>query len=288
MGEAAVVDRPQGVDGIAWWFLDTLVIEHRRAAGMQSVVLEMTLPVGHAPALHIHENLDDTWYVVEGQMAVRCGDDELVGGAGHWVSMPRGVPHTFRVVGDQPARILTVHDNATFRDFVRELGIDEFGDALPGDGAEADASGGGQAADAGDFGQHRFERGREGLAFEPGIVGSAAGAGGKGERDEQEEGARRGADHEVIPCPKGFEMAILIDAAHSSSGLGHRPLKAEIRGSNPLCATTTEASQPGGLVSLVTTSHRALASGSRSRSETSYSLATKGTAGSCWPWVSGT
>jgi hypothetical protein len=25
--------------------------------------------------------------------------------------------------------------------------------------------------------------------------------------------------------------------AHSSSGPGHRPLKAEIRGSNPLCAT---------------------------------------------------
>ena len=27
--------------------------------------------------------------------------------------------------------------------------------------------------------------------------------------------------------------------AHSSSGPGHRPLKAEIRGSNPLCATKT-------------------------------------------------
>ena len=26
--------------------------------------------------------------------------------------------------------------------------------------------------------------------------------------------------------------------AHSSSGLGHRPLKAEITGSNPVCATT--------------------------------------------------
>ena len=25
--------------------------------------------------------------------------------------------------------------------------------------------------------------------------------------------------------------------AHSSSGLGHRPLKAEITGSNPVCAT---------------------------------------------------
>ena len=27
--------------------------------------------------------------------------------------------------------------------------------------------------------------------------------------------------------------------AHSSSGLGHCPLKAEITGSNPVCATTT-------------------------------------------------
>jgi hypothetical protein len=33
------------------------------------------------------------------------------------------VPHTFRVVGDRPARILLVHDNASFRDLVRELGI---------------------------------------------------------------------------------------------------------------------------------------------------------------------
>ncbi len=29
-----------------------------------------------------------------------------------------------------------------------------------------------------------------------------------------------------------------VRVAHSSSGLGHRPLKAEIRGSNPLCATS--------------------------------------------------
>jgi len=119
---AAVIDGPANEHAIAWWFLDTLVIEHRRADEMESVVLEMTLPVGHAPALHIHDNLDDTWYILDGEMAVRCGDDEMVVGAGHWVSMPRGVPHSFRVVGDRPARILTVHDNETFRDFVRELG----------------------------------------------------------------------------------------------------------------------------------------------------------------------
>lgn len=120
--DTAVIDDPNCTDANAWWFLDTLVVEHRRAPQMTSVVLEMTLPVGHAPALHVHDTLDDTWYILEGEMAVRCGDDEYVATAGHWVSMPRGVAHGFRVVGDRPARILAVHDNTTFRDFVSELG----------------------------------------------------------------------------------------------------------------------------------------------------------------------
>ena len=119
----AVVDSPENKQRLMWWFLDTLVVEHRCAPEMNTVVLEMTLPVGAAPPLHVHDNLDDTWYILEGQMVVRCGDEEHVVGAGHWVSMPRGVPHTFLVVGDREARILLVHDNASFRDLIRELGV---------------------------------------------------------------------------------------------------------------------------------------------------------------------
>lgn len=119
----AVIDSPESEQAQAWWFLDTLVVEHRCAPGMRTVVLEMTLPVGSAPPLHVHAELDDTWYILEGQMAVCCGDEELIVGAGHWVSMPRGVPHTFVVIGDRQARILMVHDNASFRDLVRALGI---------------------------------------------------------------------------------------------------------------------------------------------------------------------
>lgn len=119
----AVVDSPESEQSLAWWFLDSLVVEHRCAPGMSTVVLEMTLPVGAAPPLHVHDDLDDTWYILQGEMVVQCGGEELVVGAGHWVSMPRGVPHTFRVVGDRSARILLVHDNASFRDFVREVGV---------------------------------------------------------------------------------------------------------------------------------------------------------------------
>jgi mannose-6-phosphate isomerase-like protein (cupin superfamily) len=127
----AIVDSPDSADAPAWWFLDTLVVEHRRATGMETVVLEMTLPVGSAPPLHVHDDLDDTWYILEGEMVVRCGDDESVVGAGHWVSMPRGIPHTFRVVGDREARILLVHDNASFRDFIHEVSTPAKAHAVP-------------------------------------------------------------------------------------------------------------------------------------------------------------
>ena len=120
---AAMVDSPHNEQAQTWWFLDTLVVEHRCAPGMDTVVLEMTLPVGSSAPLHVHDTLDDTWYILEGEMIVLCGEDRLAVGAGHWVSMPRGVPHTFRVVGGQDARILLVHDNASFRDLIRDLGV---------------------------------------------------------------------------------------------------------------------------------------------------------------------
>lgn len=119
---AAVLDSPQTGEGQAWWFLDTLVVEHLMASGTGPVVLEMTLPAGAAPPLHLHHDLDDSSFLLDGQMVVRCGDQMLLARAGDWLSMPRGVPHAFRVVGDQPARILLVHDNESFLRLVRDLG----------------------------------------------------------------------------------------------------------------------------------------------------------------------
>jgi mannose-6-phosphate isomerase-like protein (cupin superfamily) len=128
---AAVIDSPQNEQAQAWRSLDLLVVEHRCAPGMETIVLEMTLPVGSWPPLHVHHSLDDTWYILDGKMVMRCGDDVLVVGAGHWVSMPRGVPHTFCVIGDREARILLVHDNASFRDLIRELGVPAAAHVVP-------------------------------------------------------------------------------------------------------------------------------------------------------------
>ena len=42
-----------------------------------------------------------------------------------------------------------------------------------------------------------------------------------------------------------------MSVAHSSSGLGHRPLKAEITGSNPVCATNHFLSRPRGFATYI-------------------------------------
>jgi quercetin dioxygenase-like cupin family protein len=106
----------------AWWFLDTLVIEYLVGRGGGPVVLEQTLPRGAAPPRHVHHNLDDSWYLLEGRIVVQCGEKMRLVTPGHWVSMPRGVPHAFRVVGDSPARTLLVHNNDSFLGLVKDVG----------------------------------------------------------------------------------------------------------------------------------------------------------------------
>ena len=103
-----------------WMFLGVRIKElDVRAGGL--VVMEATLPEGASPPLHKHCDLDDSFYVLEGTMVIRCGDDMGLAVAGSWVPSPRGVPHTFRVL-DGPARVLQVHTNRSFIDAVHAIG----------------------------------------------------------------------------------------------------------------------------------------------------------------------
>jgi quercetin dioxygenase-like cupin family protein len=113
-----------------WWFLDTLVIEHELNDARDVFVIEQLLPEGASPPLHVHDRLDDSFYLLEGRMVVRRGDDLCLAEAGSWVSVPRGTPHTFRVL-DGSARMLLVHDDASYRDLVRDVGTPAGRPTLP-------------------------------------------------------------------------------------------------------------------------------------------------------------
>jgi len=58
--------------------------------------------------LHVHHSDDEAWYVLEGTLGFRVGDDEVEAGAGAAVFVPRGTPHSFWNAGDGPARYVLV------------------------------------------------------------------------------------------------------------------------------------------------------------------------------------
>ena len=116
--------------GRSWWALDLFVSELAPSGGSGLVVAEAIVPEGASPPLHVHEDLDDDFYILEGRAVVRCGDRVWVAGAGDWVAFPMGVPHTFRIVGG-PARVLLVHNNDSFMSVIRDLGEPASADTLP-------------------------------------------------------------------------------------------------------------------------------------------------------------
>jgi quercetin dioxygenase-like cupin family protein len=123
----------------SWWFLDTLVVVHRHASGTGAITLDMTLPHGSAPPLHVHHGYDDSEYVLDGRMVVECAGELSVAGAGDWLSVPRGAPHRFRVVGGASARILIVHDASSFLELVQSVGEPAPSLTLPPAGRVPDA-----------------------------------------------------------------------------------------------------------------------------------------------------
>ena len=56
--------------------------------------------------LHLHRSDDEAWYVLEGTLCVRSGDQIINAKAGSGVLVPRGTPHTYWNPSPEPARYL--------------------------------------------------------------------------------------------------------------------------------------------------------------------------------------
>jgi mannose-6-phosphate isomerase-like protein (cupin superfamily) len=71
--------------------------------------------------LHVHENEDELFYVLEGEHVFRVGDQEFQAGPGGLVFAPRGVPHAQRRVVPRTGRMLVLTSPAGLEGFFREL-----------------------------------------------------------------------------------------------------------------------------------------------------------------------
>lgn len=79
------------------------------ATGGRWEVAESFVPAGFSgPPLHVHDCLDETFYVIEGELTFRLGDEVVTGASGTTVHVPRGLAHTFANFGTECCRYLGV------------------------------------------------------------------------------------------------------------------------------------------------------------------------------------
>jgi quercetin dioxygenase-like cupin family protein len=131
---ASAVVRPQGTGPLIWTrgALMELKATHADTHGAYGLVDEL-LPPGFAPPLHIHHGEDEAFYVLDGQVRFACGAQTHEATAGAFIFLPRGVAHTFRVLGDSPARVLNLLSPAGFERFFEQDGVAAPEYALPPD-----------------------------------------------------------------------------------------------------------------------------------------------------------
>ena len=83
-----------------------LKVESSQSGGDYGAVL-WTLRAGEEPPLHTHSREDELLFVVQGQLIARVGDARVEVGPGAYAALPRGVPHTIEVVGDQATLLVS-------------------------------------------------------------------------------------------------------------------------------------------------------------------------------------
>jgi len=77
--------------------------------------------------LHVHHEDDEAWYVLEGTLRFRIGDEEVEAGPGTAVLAPKGMPHAYGNARREPARYLLVM-TPKIRALVEELHAPRDGD----------------------------------------------------------------------------------------------------------------------------------------------------------------
>jgi len=105
-------------EGDLVWFTNNLMTVKATAetTGGAYGLVEALAPVDASPPLHIQHGEDETFYVLEGELTFRCGDDTIAARPGSCVFIPRGAPHTF-VVEEGPARFLSMCTPGGFERF---------------------------------------------------------------------------------------------------------------------------------------------------------------------------
>jgi len=89
--------------------------------GIISAVESHDVP-GGGPPPHIHHREDETFQILEGEYEFTVGGESFVVKKGATIFAPRGIPHTYRYLGQTPGRLMCIITPAGFEGFFEEIG----------------------------------------------------------------------------------------------------------------------------------------------------------------------
>lgn len=84
-------------------------------------MFESLVPPGGEAFVHVHDEYEEAFYVLAGEIELRMGDQTVTGKAGASVFVPAGVVHGFTNRGRDAARLLVVHSPARALVMIEEL-----------------------------------------------------------------------------------------------------------------------------------------------------------------------
>ncbi len=123
-------------DAPAIWFLRSrmMIRATRESTHGAYGLTEVVVPPGFSPPMHVHHREDESFYVLEGEVTFQCLERTISAAAGSLVFLPRGVPHSFVVEGDVPARMLNLMTPGGGEGFFVEAGRPAEHDGPPPEG----------------------------------------------------------------------------------------------------------------------------------------------------------
>jgi quercetin dioxygenase-like cupin family protein len=113
-GEGQLVAWPNGTE-----FFFHAVAEH--TGGVLSLAT-LTLPPGGAAPPHVHEQSEESFYVLGGEVTVGLGDRMGQAPTGAFVFVPQGLVHSLKNEGSAPATLLMIITPAGMERMYEELG----------------------------------------------------------------------------------------------------------------------------------------------------------------------
>ena len=104
--------RPYALKGGEGWTyrlgVDFTVKAGEVQEGSGAAVLEYVTRQGEEPEPHTHQTEDEMFYVLEGALTFRCGEETFALERGGFVFLPRGIEHGYTIRSEAPVRLLVI------------------------------------------------------------------------------------------------------------------------------------------------------------------------------------